>query len=61
MGHPKNQIGMESDLSYLPLDEPADDKFIWTYTSQEFTMTQVNSIVKKASYRPFPVNAFILC
>lgn len=44
MGHPKNQIGMESDLSYLPLDEPADDKFIWTYTSQEFTMTQENRL-----------------
>ena len=41
MGHPKSPTDIEDDLSYLPLQQPADDKFIWTYTSEEFAMTQV--------------------
>lgn len=40
MGHLKNQ----KDLSWASLQEPADDKFVWTYVSQEFTMTQENCL-----------------
>ncbi|KAL3517096.1 hypothetical protein ACH5RR_023998 [Cinchona calisaya] len=39
MGHPKSQIQIENDLAFLPLQQPADNKFIWTYTSEEFAMT----------------------
>ncbi|XP_027115094.1 F-box protein At4g00755 [Coffea arabica] len=44
MGHPKSPTDIEDDLSYLPLQQPADDKFIWTYTSEEFAMTQENRL-----------------
>ncbi|PHU29206.1 hypothetical protein BC332_01299 [Capsicum chinense] len=39
LGHPKS-LRDESDLLKMPQQEPADDKFIWTYTSEEFPMTQ---------------------
>ncbi|GFP93047.1 F-box protein at4g00755 [Phtheirospermum japonicum] len=40
LGHlrPLSEIG--SELGDLPLDEAADDKFRWTYTSPEFPMMQ---------------------
>ena len=40
MGHPKspNDIG----LNFIKAQECADDKFVWTYTSQTFPMVQVN-------------------
>ncbi|KAL3536875.1 hypothetical protein ACH5RR_000241 [Cinchona calisaya] len=44
MGHPKSAMEVENDLSRLPLQQPADDKFIWTCTSQEFAMTQENNL-----------------
>ncbi|XP_059288245.1 F-box protein At4g00755-like, partial [Lycium ferocissimum] len=40
LGHPKSSRD-KSDLLYLPQRQPADDKFIWTYTSKEFPMKQV--------------------
>ncbi|XAR63097.1 hypothetical protein NMG60_11022921 [Bertholletia excelsa] len=46
MGHPKSPKDVENDLKELPLQGPADDKFIWTYTSQEFPMTQENCLQK---------------
>lgn len=39
LGHPKSSKD-ESDLLKMPQQQPADDKFIWTYTSEEFPMTQ---------------------
>ncbi|KAL7238796.1 hypothetical protein ACSBR2_004820 [Camellia fascicularis] len=46
MGHPRSPEDVESDPRNLPLQHPADDKFIWTYTSQEFPMTQENYLQK---------------
>ncbi|GFP93046.1 F-box protein at4g00755 [Phtheirospermum japonicum] len=44
LGHlrPLSEIG--SELGDLPLDEAADDKFRWTYTSPEFPMMQENRL-----------------
>lgn len=39
MGHPKSQS--ELDYDFLEAQECADDKFIWTYTSQVFPVAQV--------------------
>ncbi|KAJ8565421.1 hypothetical protein K7X08_007997 [Anisodus acutangulus] len=39
LGFPKSSRD-ESDLLKMPQQQPADDKFIWTYTSEEFPMTQ---------------------
>ncbi|KAF5946334.1 hypothetical protein HYC85_016562 [Camellia sinensis] len=47
MGHPRSPEDVESDPRNLPLQHPADDKFIWTYTSQEFPMTQISTIDTK--------------
>ncbi|KAA8520577.1 hypothetical protein F0562_014833 [Nyssa sinensis] len=44
MGHPKSPVDTEKDLMDLPLQQPADDKFTWTYTSQEFPMAQENCL-----------------
>ncbi|XP_059634113.1 F-box protein At4g00755 [Cornus florida] len=44
VGHLKSPMDMGSDLIDLPLQQPADDKFVWTYTSQEFPMTQENRL-----------------
>ncbi|PSS24347.1 F-box protein [Actinidia chinensis var. chinensis] len=46
MGHPRSPTVIPNDLRDLPLQLPADDKFIWTYTSQEFSMAQENSLQK---------------
>ncbi|PSS13972.1 F-box protein [Actinidia chinensis var. chinensis] len=46
MGHPRSPTDIGNDLGDLPLQLPADDKFIWTYTSQEFPMAQENSLQK---------------
>ncbi|GAA0159620.1 hypothetical protein LIER_16353 [Lithospermum erythrorhizon] len=43
-GHPKSASMIEKDLVYLPLQQPADDKFVWTYTSQHFPMVQENRL-----------------
>ncbi|CAK9145764.1 unnamed protein product [Ilex paraguariensis] len=43
-GHAKSLEDIEGDLMHLPLLQPADDKFIWTYTSIEFPMAQENSL-----------------
>ncbi|PON58009.1 F-box domain containing protein [Parasponia andersonii] len=42
MGHPKVPLGLEN----VPVDEPCDEKFIWTYTSQVFQMAQLNRLQK---------------
>lgn len=42
MGHLKSPREIGSDLQHLPLKNPAEDKFVWTYTSPEFPMAQVN-------------------
>ncbi|KAF3441273.1 hypothetical protein FNV43_RR15186 [Rhamnella rubrinervis] len=43
VGHPKINLSLEIDS----LDESShDDKFIWTYTSQKFRMTQENILQK---------------
>lgn len=42
MGHPKCLTKINSDLMQLPIQQCADEKFIWTYTSQEFPMSQEN-------------------
>ncbi|XP_047251924.1 F-box protein At4g00755-like [Capsicum annuum] len=39
LGHRKS-LREESDLLKMPQQQPADDKFMWTYTSEEFPMTQ---------------------
>ncbi|XP_052192910.1 F-box protein At4g00755 isoform X2 [Diospyros lotus] len=46
MGHPKSPTVIKNDLTDLPMQLPADDKFIWTYTSQEFPMVQENCLQK---------------
>ncbi|XP_060218770.1 F-box protein At4g00755-like isoform X3 [Lycium barbarum] len=43
LGHPKSSRD-KSDLLHLPQQQPADDKFIWTYTSEEFPMRQENRL-----------------
>ncbi|CAK9145760.1 unnamed protein product [Ilex paraguariensis] len=40
-GHAKSLEDIEGDLMHLPLLQPVDDKFIWTYMSVEFPMAQV--------------------
>nr|GLL40662.1 F-box protein At4g00755-like [Ipomoea trifida] len=40
MGHPKSS--KEIDCLDVPTDQPADEKFVWTYTSEEFPMSQEN-------------------
>ncbi|KAF5952953.1 hypothetical protein HYC85_010897 [Camellia sinensis] len=40
IGYLKSRKDLEKDLKVLPLQLPADDRFIWTYTSQEFRMAQ---------------------
>nr|XP_033508535.1 F-box protein At4g00755-like isoform X3 [Nicotiana tomentosiformis] len=40
LGHPKSSRDKRRLLHWHP-DQPADDKFIWTYTSEEFLMRQV--------------------
>ncbi|XP_062090237.1 F-box protein At4g00755 [Humulus lupulus] len=42
LGHPKSPI----DLEMFPVNEPCDDKFIWTYTSEVFQMAQINRLQK---------------
>ncbi|KAK2976701.1 hypothetical protein RJ640_013957, partial [Escallonia rubra] len=40
VGHLKSSTDVESDRVQFPTEQWVDDKFIWTYTSQEFSMTQ---------------------
>ncbi|GAA0166781.1 hypothetical protein LIER_21861 [Lithospermum erythrorhizon] len=44
MGHPKSPNDLENDLQNVPLQQPADDKFEWTYISQDFPMVQENRL-----------------
>ncbi|KAH6789502.1 F-box family protein [Perilla frutescens var. frutescens] len=55
MGHPKSPREIGSDLLHFPLQKPADDKFVWTYTSPEFPMTQENCL------QPFKLPEPVLC
>lgn len=55
MGHPKSPREIGSDLHHLPLQRPADDKFVWTYTSPEFPMVQENRL------QPFELPEPVLC
>ncbi|OIT04517.1 PREDICTED: F-box protein At4g00755-like isoform X1 [Nicotiana attenuata] len=42
LGHPK--ISDENDILQVPQEQPADDKFIWTYTSEVYPMVQENRL-----------------
>nr|XP_043628313.1 F-box protein At4g00755-like [Erigeron canadensis] len=44
MGHPKSFKDIDRD--FLDSQESADDKFVWTYTSQTFPMLQENRLQK---------------
>ncbi|XP_022872564.1 F-box protein At4g00755-like isoform X1 [Olea europaea var. sylvestris] len=44
MGHLKSPRKNGIDFWHLPLQQPAEDKFIWSYTSPEFPMTQENHL-----------------
>ncbi|KAI3498330.1 hypothetical protein L1887_34102 [Cichorium endivia] len=44
MGHPKSWS--EIDQDFMESQECADDKFVWTYTSQMFPMAQENRLQK---------------
>ncbi|KAK9273880.1 hypothetical protein L1049_018692 [Liquidambar formosana] len=46
MGHPKSPMNLESDLMGAACQQSADDKFVWTYNSQEFSMAQENRLQK---------------
>ncbi|MCD7461173.1 hypothetical protein HAX54_045425 [Datura stramonium] len=43
LGHPKS-LRDKRDLLHWSREQPADHKFIWTYTSQEFPMRQENCL-----------------
>ncbi|XP_024996251.1 F-box protein At4g00755-like [Cynara cardunculus var. scolymus] len=42
MGHPKSSSDIDRD--FLDSQEDANDKFVWTYTSQTFPMAQENRV-----------------
>ncbi|GJS31126.1 ribonuclease H-like domain-containing protein [Tanacetum coccineum] len=44
MGHPKSKKHI--DLNFIKAQECADDKFVWTYTSQTFQMVQESRLQK---------------
>lgn len=43
MGHPK--FPLDLDLEDVQLDQLTDEDFVWNYTSPEFPMLQVSSLV----------------
>ncbi|XP_059312831.1 F-box protein At4g00755-like isoform X2 [Lycium ferocissimum] len=43
LGHLKSSRD-KRDLLHLPEQQPADDEFVWTYTSEEFPMRQENRL-----------------
>ncbi|KAK3038092.1 hypothetical protein RJ639_031646 [Escallonia herrerae] len=47
VGHLKSSTDVESDLVQFPTEQWVDDKFIWTYTSQEFPMAQQDNHLQK--------------
>ncbi|KAI3449161.1 hypothetical protein Pfo_005826 [Paulownia fortunei] len=53
VGYPKFPRKIQRDLQHLPLQKPADKKFVWTYTSPEFPMMQENCL--QAFKLPEPV------
>ncbi|KAK6162453.1 hypothetical protein DH2020_002294 [Rehmannia glutinosa] len=55
LGHPRPLSEIGDELRRLPLHEPADDMFQWTYTSPEFPMTQENRL------QPFKLPEPVLC
>ncbi|XP_051122681.1 F-box protein At4g00755-like [Andrographis paniculata] len=55
IGHPKPSSEIGNTLDHLPLQKPADDKFVWTYTSPEFPMMQANVL------QPFKLPEPVLC
>ncbi|PIN16220.1 hypothetical protein CDL12_11130 [Handroanthus impetiginosus] len=55
VGHPKSSSEIGNYLQMLPLQEPADDNFVWTYTSPEFPMVQENRL------QPFKLPEPVLC
>ncbi|XP_042066308.1 F-box protein At4g00755-like isoform X2 [Salvia splendens] len=55
MGHLKSPREIGDDLQCLPLQKPDDDKFVWTYTSPQFPMTQENCL------QPFKLPDPVLC
>lgn len=44
IGQPKFPADIDKDLRQLPLQQHADEKFIWTYSSQDFPMSQENHL-----------------
>nr|XP_033508533.1 F-box protein At4g00755-like isoform X1 [Nicotiana tomentosiformis] len=54
LGHPKSSRDKRRLLHWHP-DQPADDKFIWTYTSEEFLMRQETRL------QPFKLPEPVLC
>ncbi|KAG7990292.1 hypothetical protein I3843_02G019100 [Carya illinoinensis] len=46
VGHPKSPTDSGNDLPGYSLPDSADDKFVWTYTSQEFPMAQESHLQK---------------
>ncbi|KAG2725084.1 hypothetical protein I3760_01G049800 [Carya illinoinensis] len=46
MGHPKGPMGVGNDLLSDSYPVSAYEKFIWTYTSQEFPMAQESCLLK---------------
>ncbi|MCD7461169.1 hypothetical protein HAX54_045421 [Datura stramonium] len=54
-GHPKSSRD-KSDLLHWPQEQPVDDKFIWTYTSEEFPMRQVQLLTLL-----FPNTGDVIC
>lgn len=59
MGHLKSPREIGSDLQHLPLQKPADDKFVWTYTSPEFPMMQVTIYLSSSNENLFLFVCFL--
>ncbi|KAI3444606.1 hypothetical protein Pfo_001271 [Paulownia fortunei] len=55
VGHLKSRSEMGSDIQRLPWHKPADDMFVWTYTSPEYPMMQENRL------QPFKLPEPVLC
>ncbi|PIN16252.1 hypothetical protein CDL12_11129 [Handroanthus impetiginosus] len=55
VGHPNSLSDIGDYLQMLPLQEPADYDFVWTYTSPEFPMVQENRL------QPFKLPEPVLC
>lgn len=49
LGRPKSAVDVEIDV--CPVEQPSVDKYVWTYTSPVFPMTQVISTVGYSDLR----------